>query len=109
MKVSPCMRCQWVPDPEACENIQCLVWRKWFAARWEQVRLLPRLEKEIPGVPEGTVIGGVRYALPHRVRAYLAADPCAECAMPKDLCKPECRAKRNWRQARKTAGCAMEN
>ena len=104
MKVSPCMRCQRVPEPETCENKECLAWRKWFARQWEEVRRIPRLEKEAPGEPEGLVIGGVRYALPHRVRAYLTADPCDDCRMPRDLCKPECRAKRHWLQARKTVG-----
>ena len=57
--------------------------------------------KELPPVKEGVVIGGVRYAMPHRVKGYLEKDPCEGCRCPRDLCVVPCRVKRDWDGARK--------
>lgn len=101
MNASPCLGCARVADPRACENKQCKVWSRWFTQKWDELRRLPRLQMErAEKVPEGVVIGGQRYALPHRVRSYLENDPCGNCLCPKDLCKPPCRVKRDWLKAR---------
>ena len=101
MNVSPCLRCSRVADPAACEDKNCVAWRKWFVGKWDEMRIAPRLAAEHrPKEPEGVVIGGVRYALPHRVRSYLEKDPCRECLCPRDLCVLPCRMKRDWLKAR---------
>ena len=101
MNVSPCLRCSRVADPAACEDKNCVAWRKWFVGKWDEMRIAPRLAVEHrPKEPEGVVIGGVRYALPHRVRSYLEKDPCRDCLCPRDLCVLPCRMKRDWLQAR---------
>ena len=65
------------------------------------MRFAPRMEAEHrPKEMEGVVIGGVRYALPHRVRGYLEKDPCEGCQCPRDLCVLPCRMKRDWLKAR---------
>lgn len=101
MSVSPCMRCTRVANPRDCDNKDCKVWRSWFVEKWDALRIQPRLEierreKEM----EGVVIGGVRYAMPHRVRSYLEKDPCQGCVCPRDLCVLPCRVKRDWMKAR---------
>lgn len=102
MKVSPCMSCTRVRDPRACENKRCRAWRVWFVKKWNVMRLQPRLAMEKRAmVPEGVCIGGQCYAQPHRVRQYLATDPCGTCLCPRDLCAQPCRVKRSWEQARK--------
>ena len=97
---SPCLRCSRVADPAACENKNCVQWRRWFTQKWDDMRLVPRIEAERrPKETEGVVIGGVRYALPHRVRGYLDKDPCRDCLCPRDLCALPCRVKRDWLKA----------
>ena len=101
MSVSPCMRCTRVANPRDCDNKDCKVWRSWFVEKWDALRAQPRLEIERKEkVMEGVVIGGVRYAMPHRVKDYLRKDPCDGCVCPRDLCVLPCRVKRDWLQAR---------
>ena len=101
MNASPCLGWTRVPDPGQCENKNCMLWQRWFVEKWNRLRREPRLQMETrEKVREGEVIGGQQYALPHRVRAYLHEDPCGKCLCPKDLCKPPCRVKRDWIQAR---------
>ena len=98
---SPCLKCYRVEDPAACEDKNCRVWRKWFVEKWDGMRVAPRLEVERrPREAEGIVIGGVRYAMPHRVRDYLEKDPCQGCLCPRDLCVIPCRVKRDWQSVR---------
>ena len=37
-KESPCACCQRVANPQACDNKDCMRWRRWFIHRWEQLR-----------------------------------------------------------------------
>lgn len=98
---SPCMRCTRVANPRDCDNKDCKVWRTWFVDKWNTMRAQPRLQIEHrPKETEGVVIGGVRYALPHRVNAYLQKDPCQGCLCPRDLCVLPCRVKRDWLSAK---------
>ena len=98
--IKPCITCTQVIDPENCENRDCKRWQRWYIATWNNMRATPRLEREhFPKEPEGMVIGGVRYALPHRVHDYLGKDPCRGCLCPRDLCVIPCRVKRDWSQA----------
>jgi len=95
--IKPCICCNRVADPANCEDKSCRVWRRWFVESWNAMRQEPRLSREAqPRIPEGTVIGGVRYALPHRVHSYLQNDPCEGCLCPRDLCVIPCRIKRDW-------------
>ena len=94
---SPCLRCNRVQDPRNCENKNCQVWRNWFVSRWDNLRLQTRLQREKqPTEMAGVNIGGIRYALPHRVHSYLDTDPCEKCLCPRDLCALPCKQKRNW-------------
>ena len=93
--MKPCISCTRVTDPENWENKQCQVWQRWYIDTWK-----PRLSIESrPKEAEGMVIGGIRYALPHRVQGYLQKDPCEGCLCPRDLCVIPCRVKRDWLQA----------
>lgn len=97
----PCIYCTRVTDPENCDNKNCQLWQRWYIETWNAMRRQPRLAQEQrPREPEGTVIGGVRYALPHRVDDYLRRDPCKGCLCPRDLCVIPCRVKRDWTTAR---------
>lgn len=99
--IKPCLRCTRVRDPLECDNKNCRPWRQWFTERWDQLRREPRLRREaMERQPEGMVIGGQRYALPHRVHSYLDHDPCEGCLCPRDLCVIPCRIKRDWVTAR---------
>ena len=99
--IKPCIRCNRVADPMNCENKNCLPWRQWFLTSWDRLRREPRLSREhYPKQPEGMVIGGQHYALPHRVENYLDRDPCSGCLCPRDLCTIPCRIKRDWQRAR---------
>ena len=96
----PCVSCDRVVDPANCDNKDCKAWRQWYIATWDDMRRAPRVNMEqVATVPEGTVIGGVRYALPHRVHDYLRNDPCSNCLCPRDLCTIPCRIKREWKSA----------
>lgn len=98
---SPCLNCRRVDKPAECENKNCKLWQRWFVEKWNTLRAEPRLAAEHrPKEMEGVVVGGVRYALPHRVRGYLEKDPCQGCLCPRDLCVIPCRAKRDWLQAK---------
>lgn len=89
-RVSPCVSCSRVLDPEACENKNCKAWRCWFIARWDQLR---------------TAMGGEQVA-----RGYLDADPCEGCLCPRELCPADCQVKAAWEEAkRQLAGCTMQN
>lgn len=101
IRVSPCLRCTRVRDPRNCENKNCQVWRAWFLKSWEQTRLLVR-ERTMRAtlIPDGVRIGGRWYSPPHKLREYLAEDPCDKCAMPKNLCATACQSKRAWLQAK---------
>lgn len=97
MKLSPCMYCTQVPDPRACEDKGCPRWQAWFVEKWEDLRLQARLDREKAQLsPGGVCIGGNYYSQPHRVREYLAADPCEKCLCPKDVCLLPCKEKRAW-------------
>ena len=97
----PCANCCRVPDPRQCEDKNCRLWRRWFVEKWDHLRMTTRLEKERQECqPEGECIGGVYYALPHRIDSYLNTDPCESCQCPRDLCVIPCRMKRNWLSAR---------
>ena len=97
MMIKPCWNCTQVQDPANCDDSSCLRWQQWFAHTWDDMRHSLRVDMENrPKVPEGEVIGGVHYALPHRVQDYLNADPCGNCLCPKDLCRIPCRMKRQW-------------
>ena len=98
---SPCLRCTRVTDPRECENKNCKLWQQWFLQRWALIHAYPRAKMDQQALKsEGVSIGGTVYALPHRVRAYRAADPCEKCLCPKDLCKTPCRQKQVWLQAK---------
>ncbi len=99
--ISPCLKCTRVANPRDCEDKDCKVWREWFTKQWDDMRVQTRLAREhLPMEKEGVNIGGVTYALPHRVHSYLDNDPCQTCLCPKDLCRLPCRAKRGWTKAR---------
>ena len=99
---SPCLTCTRVPFPEDCENKRCRPWQQWFTARWEMIRAYPHHQKENgTAEPVGVSVGGIRYAHPLQVRAYLAADPCGECSCPRNLCTEPCRIRRAWEKANK--------
>ena len=99
--LSPCLRCRAVPDPELCNDKNCLRWRRWFVARWDAMRGLPRqaMEKQTPQ-PLGVKLAGRVYAAPDQVRAYLTHDPCQGCLFPKKLCTAPCPDRRAWEHAR---------
>ncbi len=100
-KVSPCLTCKRVRDPENCENKNCKQWQQWFVARWELLRQYPRRKKEKAELePLGVPLGGEHYASPHRVREYLGADPCESCVCPSQLCRVPCRIKQSWEEAK---------
>lgn len=94
---SPCLKCTRVKKPRNCEDKTCKVWRQWYIETWNAQRMQFRLAREQMALEkEGENIGGVRYALPHRVHSYLETDPCSKCLSPRDLCKVPCKVKRNW-------------
>lgn len=41
--VSPCEGCTRVPNPGACENKNCKVWKAWFLRRWAGIYGFGRL------------------------------------------------------------------
>lgn len=96
----PCLSCQRILDPCNCEDKSCRLWRRWFIDTWDELRMQYRLGREEPPEWEGTVIGGQRYALPHRVHSYVSNDPCDSCRCPRDLCAIPCRMKRQWLKTR---------
>lgn len=96
----PCLSCTRSPNPLECEQKNCQQWQRWFIESWDSLRVQPRLQREFPAQPEGTVIGGRHYALPHRVHSYLDNDPCSGCQCPRDLCNIPCRVKRTWTRVR---------
>lgn len=99
--ISPCRFCTRVREPEKCENKGCKVWQKWFVARWDQLRAYPRLQVDVAkSQPVGVNIGGVCYAAPHQVTAYLQKDPCHSCVCPPGVCQTPCRIRRAWETAR---------
>lgn len=67
-KESPCTYCCRVENPQACDNKDCMLWRKWFINRWEQLRKLYS-KKE---------------------------DPCGQCVCPQELCFEPCAEKQVW-------------
>ena len=94
---SPCLTCTRVRDPKKCENKLCKDWQAWFIDRWESMRENIRAEMEKAPVEEiGVPLGGERYASPHRVREYLADDPCSRCLYPKDVCYGHCPSRIAW-------------
>lgn len=34
----PCEKCKMVKNPEACNRKNCIIWRKWWLAKWEDIR-----------------------------------------------------------------------
>lgn len=98
---SPCLKCTRVKNPRDCEEKNCKAWRSWFIETWNAQRMQFRLAREHLALEkEGENIGGIRYALPHRVHSYLENDPCKGCMSPRDLCRVPCKVKRNWVRAR---------
>lgn len=94
---SPCLECTRVKDPQSCENKLCKDWQAWFIGRWEAMRKNVRQQmEECTSHDIGIPLGGERYAHPHRMREYLAEDPCKRCLCPKDLCQTPCPAKMAW-------------
>ena len=92
---SPCLTCTRVRDPQKCENKTCRDWQAWFIHRWEAMREGVRrhmAQSELP--PIGVSLGGHQYASPHRVRDYLATDPCTTC--PLGYCDNPCPVRRAW-------------
>jgi len=85
-RVSPCMACSRVLDPDACENKNCKAWRCWFIARWDQLRT--RL-----GGDQVTAAGG-----------YLDRDPCEGCPCSGQLCTWSCQEKAAWLEAKRQVG-----
>lgn len=105
MMESPCNYCTRVRDPQNCENKTCKDWQAWFIDRWESMREHVRKEMDAAPMEEtGIPLGGNRYTHPHRVRQYLAADPCGQCACPKDVCHTPCPVKAAWDAKKKEAG-----
>jgi len=98
-EISPCVSCARVPDPDSCENKNCQLWRKWFAARWELLHEYPRRQMDQVREPMGIAVGGRHYAAPHQVRSYLEKDPCGACSCGADICRTPCRARQNWAKA----------
>lgn len=80
-RLSPCMACRRVLDPDACENKNCKAWRCWFIARWDRLR---------QALGAGQV----------RATGYLDRDPCGGCLCAKDLCVTPCQAKAAWEEAK---------
>lgn len=35
---SPCLTCTMVEEPKECERKGCGAWKKWWLARWENMR-----------------------------------------------------------------------
>ena len=100
-KLSPCSYCTRVPDPRDCENKACMLWRRWFIERWEQMRSSVRCRMDtFQPEPVGACVSGTHYAAPNQVERYLRTDPCEACLCPRDLCRTPCRLRRNWDQAR---------
>lgn len=100
MKISPCLTCSRVENPQKCENKNCNVWRQWFISSWDQMRSFPRqLRQDREPVPVGVPLGGRRYAAPHETLRYLETDPCEGCLCPRDLCATPCRVRLNWERA----------
>ena len=98
---SPCLHCYMVADPQSCNDADCLVWRQWFASRWNAARQdVARQYRQRPLEEVGLLIGGSRYALPHRRREFLAQDPCRDCCCPRSLCHGSCRLRYLWRRGR---------
>lgn len=99
---SPCLTCCRVKNPGECENKNCRQWRSWFLESWDRARNLPSLQRQLkkPGIGTET-IGGTAYGYPHRIREYLAQDPCMSCPFPKEYCYSPCPAKRNWIEIKK--------
>lgn len=103
MKLSPCTHCTKVPDARQCNNKDCAPWRRWYLEQWENMRAQVKENTQLKSQgQEGCSIGGVRYALPHRVKGYLDTDPCRGCMCPKELCLVPCAVKRRWQSARQT-------
>ena len=101
-KISPCMGCTRVQDPRNCENKNCQLWQKWFLNRWEGMRKAFLVQMHTtPREKAGVGIGGIRYAMPHEVRAYYRQDPCTGCVCNKDLCDNPCPSRRSWEMARR--------
>lgn len=94
---SPCRDCCLVSDPEACDDGNCRLWQRWFLESWNSLRQSVRGQYHQVRLEEvGSIIGGRRYAPPHRREAFLAVDPCLGCRCPKPLCREHCRLRRLW-------------
>ena len=94
---SPCLSCYMVADPQSCNNSNCLLWQRWFAARWRAARQSIRQQyQQIPLEEVGVIVGGIRYAPPHRRREFLSKEPCRDCRCPKELCRGDCRLRGLW-------------
>ena len=98
-KISPCINCTHVLDPENCDNKRCTAWRRWFVERWDSIRSIPR-EQVDQAKPQyvGVALGGNVYAAPQQIDAYLKKDPCSGCRLAGKLCMQPCRTKRVWKR-----------
>ncbi len=96
--VSPCTLCSRVPCPAECDNLHCVLWRRWFLARWEQMRQSTYGQmNRLKAVPLGVPLGGRHYAPPHLIREYRANNPCENCSVGL-LCKDKCNVRKRWEQ-----------
>lgn len=93
-RLSPCMGCTRVEDPRDCDNKNCMLWQKWFLARWENLR------KQFLGQVPPSAGGGGGCAKPFGVRAYYRQDPCSSCVCNKELCYEPCPSRRSWEMER---------
>ena len=100
---SPCVNCSRVPDPDSCMDKNCLLWQRWFIARWDALRHRGWVVTDRTD-PVGVPLGGRHYAAPHEVEAYFRNDPCESCLCPRELCDTPCRMKRGWEENRKEVG-----
>ena len=107
-RVSPCLCCTRVSDPENCENKGCVPWRKWFLARWEILHAYPRWVKEQKGEPAGVCIGGQHYAPPGLLEGYLQKDPCDGCVCTWEQCTTPCRARQRWVMVKREVAHGLE-
>ena len=94
---SPCGNCYMAEDPLSCNDTDCRLWQRWFASQWNAARNNVRQQYQQRPLEEvGVVVGGVRYAPPHRRREFLSVDPCSRCRCPWKLCQRDCRLRQLW-------------
>lgn len=94
---SPCQNCYMVADPQSCNDAGCRVWQRWFLSQWNATRKsVSQHYQQIPLQEVGVMIGGIRYAPPHRRREFLLENPCDRCRCPWELCQGDCTLRQYW-------------